>query len=304
MRSHVIQLILWTILAHAPVAFASGNPAPATAVIKALAEVPFTLHQNAIIVEATINGRDKVQLLLDTGWGPLAMVSTAATRLGLHPQGAAGEFPLVSVDSLVIGGAVKRNATFEVFPTEELAPLIGPYDGVLSTAFFRDLVLQVDYPVGVVRFYASSPIPASSPADANTRASVPMIALVGALPFTDAVWLDGTPVRTLFDTGGSGGFMATQRLVARDSLETLPDTGSNVGIGMLSDGKMTQQRIQFAKVGRIELGPFVVDSPRVIIAPSQLEGDNWGHHLIVGYGFMRNYVVTFDYPGKTITLQR
>jgi hypothetical protein len=30
--------------------------------------------------------------------------------------------------------------------------IIGPHDGVLSTAFFRDLVLQIDYPSRVVRF--------------------------------------------------------------------------------------------------------------------------------------------------------
>jgi hypothetical protein len=40
-----------------------------------LAEVPFVLHQNAVIVPAVVNGRDTVRLLLDTGWGPLALVS-------------------------------------------------------------------------------------------------------------------------------------------------------------------------------------------------------------------------------------
>ena len=55
-----------------------------------LAEVPFTLHQNAVILPALINERDTVQLLLDTGWGPLALVSSSAKRLGLHPKGSTG----------------------------------------------------------------------------------------------------------------------------------------------------------------------------------------------------------------------
>jgi hypothetical protein len=41
-----------------------------------------------------------------------------------------------------------------------------------------------------------------------------------------------------------------------------------------------------------------------MIAPSQLEGGDWGHDLNIGYGFMRSYVVTFDYPNKLITVER
>ncbi len=276
------------------------------ALAKPLAEVPFTLHQNAVILEAKINGRDPIRLLLDTGWGPLALVSTAARRLNLPPERTSGDLPRVEAKSLAIGGAVKRDVSFEVFPVEELEPLIGPHDGVLSTAFFKDLVLQIDYPAGVVRFYARSPIPERASNEPGARASVPMVfsPRAGALPFTDAVLLDGKPVRALFDTGGSGGFMAMKQLVDRAKLEVLPDTDPKIGIGMLSDGRATRQAVQFARVGRIALGSFVVDSPRVMIAPSQLEGGDWGHDLNIGYGFMRSYVVTFDYPNKLITFER
>jgi len=293
----------WTMLAL--IAFVASDASIASAATKPLAEVPFKLHQNGIIVEATINGEEKVHLLLDTGWGPLALVSTTAERLNLHPEGA-GDYPRVTVGSLAVGGAIQRNASFEVFPTAELEGLIGPNDGVLSTAFFKNLVLQVDYPARIVRFYARAPIAALQPAEASTRATVPMVfsPRAGALPFTDAVLVDGKPVRALFDTGGSGGFMAMRQLIDRAHLEALPDSASNVRIGMLSDGKMAQAKMQFAKVGRIELGPFAVDAPRVIMAPAQLEGDNWGHDLNIGYGFLRNYIVTFDYPGKLITFQR
>jgi len=272
-----------------------------------LAEVPFTLDRNAVILAATVDGRETVHLLLDTGWGPLALVEPAAKRLKLRPEGPSGELPRVSVKSIAIGKAVKRNATFEVFPADQLEPLIGPHDGVLATAFFKDLVLQIDYPAGVVRFYASSPFSkTSSPGSASARISVPMVfsPRAGALPFTDAVWLDGRPVRALFDTGGMGGFMVMPQLVDRAGLEVLPDNGSKIGIGMLSGGQATQARVQFARVDKVAVGPLVVDAPRVMIAPAQLEGGDWGHDLNIGYGFMRSYVVTFDYPGRTITFER
>ena len=271
-----------------------------------LAEVPFTLHQNAIIVPAVIDGRATVHLLLDTGWGPLALVSTTAERLGLHPQGPSGELPRVKVGSLAVGGAVQKKASFEVFPAQELEPLIGPHDGVLSTAFFRDLVLQIDYPSRIVRFFARSPIAGTPPATPGDRASVPMVFSPRAdgLPFTDSVLVDGKPARAVFDTGGSGGFLAMAQLVERMHLPILPESGAGIAVGMLSNGQATQQKVTFARVERIALGPFVVDSPRVMVAPSQLEGGDWGHDLNIGYGFMRNYVVTFDYPGKVITFER
>ena len=304
MRSTI--LCTTSIVLGVSIALAGSDPTHLPSPARPLAEVPFTLHQNAIIVPALINGRDTVQLLLDTGWGPLALVSTTATQLGLHPKGAAGDLPRVEVRSFAVGGAVVKKASIEVFPTAELEPLIGPHDGVLSTAFFRDLVLQIDYPAKIVRFYSRSPIPETPLPDAGARFSVPMVfsPRAGALPFTDAVLVDGKPARALFDTGGSGGFMAMRQLVERLQLPLASDTSAGVAIGMLSGDKAVQQKVQFVRVGRIALGPFAVDAPRVMMAPSGLEGDDWGHDLNIGYGFMRNYVVTFDYPGKLITFER
>src|SRR5688500_16777096 len=96
-----------------------------------------------------------------------------------------------------------------------------------------------------------------------------------------------------------------RRLIERAGLRPIPDTGrAQVGIGMLSGDTMVRQRVQFARVGRVAVGTFAVDSPRVMLAPPQLSGDDWGHDLIIGYGFMRNYVVTFDYPARRVTLER
>lgn len=269
-----------------------------------LAEVPFTLDRNGIIVAALLNGRDTLRLLLDTGWGPLALVSSAAERLRLpliSPRGSGG-LPRTVQLSLGVGGVIQRNPRFEIFPAEELQPLIGPYDGVLSTAFFQDLVLQIDYPARRVRFYARTP---GRRADA-VRATVPMVfsPRAGALPFTDSVLVNGRPVRALFDTGGAGGFVAMRQLMERAGFRILSDSNVRGGVGMLSGGRLTQAPLRFARVGEISLGPIVVDSPRVVIAPDQLEGADWGHDLVIGTGFMRDYIVTFDYVARLVTLER
>jgi hypothetical protein len=267
-----------------------------------LAEVPFTLHQNAIILSALINGRDTVHLLLDTGWGPIALVSATATRLGLTvtPPGADG-LGHADVTSLSIGHADKTRPLVEVFPTENLAPLIGPHDGILGTEFFRDFAVQIDYPARILRFYRRALAPT------GTYTSVPMVfaPVTGALPYSDSIWVDGRPVRGLFDTGGAGAFLAMRRFIERAQLQPVPDSGSGqTGIGMLSGDTVVRQLVRFTRVGRIAVGGFAVDSPRVILAPPQLAGQDWGHDLVIGYGFFRHYVVTFDYPARRVTFAR
>ena len=110
-------------------------------------------------------------------------------------------------------------------------------------------------------------------------------------------------MRGLFDTGGSGAFVAMPGLVERTGLRPIPDSG-RTGIGMLSGDSTVRQLVRFTRVGRVAIGPFTVDSPRVMIAPPQMAGDGWGHDLVIGYGFLRHYVVTFDYPGRLVTLER
>ena len=270
-----------------------------------LAEVSFTLFQNGIIVPATIDGRHEVQLLLDTGWGPLALLSGSAERLGLAVDAPDGDgLARTHLRSIAVGGAVQNGPLAEVFPTETLVPLIGPNDGVLSTAFFRDLVLQIDYPARKVRFWRRSPLSTPAPSTVS-RVSVPMVFSpnAGALPFTDSVFVDGKPVRGLFDTGGAGAFVATDRFVKRAGLK--PSAGAGrASVGLLNADTTARQVVQFARVGRVSVGSFGVDSARVMLAPSLMVGEDWGHDLNIGYGFMRDYVVTFDYPGRVVTFEK
>ena len=93
------------------------------------------------------------------------------------------------------------------------------------------------------------------------------------------------------------------RLVERARLRAIPDSG-RVGVGMLHGDTTVRETAHFASVRQVAVGPFTVDSPRVLIAPRQMAGEDWGHDLVIGCGFLRHYVVTFDYPGKLVTLER
>lgn len=263
-----------------------------------LADVPFVLHQNAMIVTMVANDRDTLRLLLDTGWGAVALTDSAVVRLG-----RSGQTPTsggwLTLSSLSVQGLRKSAVRAEEFRTADLAPLIGPHDGVLATEFFRDLVVQVDYPAGRLRFFARAPNGLRA-----SGSSVPMTfsPSAGSLPFTDSVYINGRPVRGLFDTGGSGAFLVMPQLIKAERLEQSAET-STAQMGYL-DGSMKRAPLRFARLASVRIGRFVVDTPRVILAPPGLSGDNWGHDVVIGYGFLRDYVVTFDYPARTITLER
>ena len=108
-----------------------------------LADVPFVLHQNAIIMTMVANDRDTVTLLLDTGWGPVTLTDSAVQRLNRSGAGLPRTGGVGTLASLSVQGLRKRRVPMDVFSARDLTPLIGPYDGVLGTEFFKDLVLQV-----------------------------------------------------------------------------------------------------------------------------------------------------------------
>ena len=265
-----------------------------------LADVPFVLHQNAIIVEMIANDRDTLRVLLDTGWGAMALTVQAVARL--NRSGPSGESRgWITLSSLSVQRVRKTSVRVETFRTADLTPLIGPHDGVLATDFFKDLVVQVDYPASRLRLFARSPIPRNP-----SRGSVSVMPMVfsgsaGWLPFTDSVFVNGRQARGLFDTGGSGEFLAMPQLIDAQQLERSAEA-STARMGYF-DGSPKRAPLRMARVTSVRVGRFVVDTPRVILAPPQLSGGNWGHDVVIGYGFLRNYVVTFDYPGRSVTLE-
>ena len=94
------------------------------------------------------------------------------------------------------------------------------------------------------------------------------------MPFTDSV--TGRAARGLFDTGGMGAFVAMGQLITSQKLERAPDAGS-VQIGFSAqigffDGASRRSSVRFVRLDQTRVGSVVVDTPRVLLAPQQLDG--------------------------------
>ena len=114
----------------------------------------------ALTVPAAINGREPVELLLDTG-ATMTCVDTALARAWELPEratrgvatglGGSGRVRLLAVDSLRIGAAVARDLT--VCATDlGVLRVVGPeVRGLLGLNVLRNYRVTLDFERGVVR---------------------------------------------------------------------------------------------------------------------------------------------------------
>jgi clan AA aspartic protease (TIGR02281 family) len=115
--------------------------------------VPVRIVGNHILVQAVLNHRDTVTLLLDTGATHTILTPHTAQRLGISPaanalrrtvQGADGrrhEVPFVQLASLAVGAAVMEHFSVGVV---EVFPQAATIDGLLGADFLEQFALRLD----------------------------------------------------------------------------------------------------------------------------------------------------------------
>jgi hypothetical protein len=106
------------------------------------AAVPIAMSSGRPVVEAMVNGRGPLRLLVETGSPITILTMPAARRIGLAPDSGMNR-RLIRLDSVAIGAARLTGFNAAVFDR-----LPGPVDGLLGLNAFADLLLTLDYPAG------------------------------------------------------------------------------------------------------------------------------------------------------------
>ena len=195
-------------------AFAAALALPVSALAAApafIADVAFKSCEGLICIEASLDGAPARTLMLDTGNAHSTLIADVARELNwtLKPVERNGQ----SVGGIFLGGehrvGLGGNAApepFYVFERAMLGIYQPPVDGSLSYDFFKDRVLEIDYPHHRIRFTApiATPAPADKPEGASSLRLItfgergpPVV--VGS-PFT----VDGKNVRAQIDTVFTG----------------------------------------------------------------------------------------------------
>jgi predicted aspartyl protease len=246
-------------------------------------------------------------MMLDTGTDPSAVDLNTAREMGLKLQflgkpGNGGgtdvnltyytKLPLVEVGGL----NVKTVEALALDLSKVSARLGKPLHGVLGHSLLNGRVVQIDYPNHIVRFY-SQPLFSKT---ANTPTRTMLSFRYSDNVLVDDLMVNGKKMVGNLDTGSSGTFDLTPAAVSYLGLDedfNRAPVSTDVGYNGVSQNRK-------GKVNSVTVGAISVDAPAVIFFGKGTGRDKkpWG--INIGNGFFKDFVVTFDYRNKLVTLER
>ena len=296
MRRSVSSLLSATLF-RAAAFCAHAAPAPNFAT-----ELPFRSCDGLICVEVALDGAPPRTLMLDTGNANSTMIADAARALGwaLEPVQRSGVVAGIyrGGDHRLALGSVQDSAPFFVFDRELLGEYKPPVDGSIAYSFFKDRILQIDYPRHQLRI--SNVITTSAPADAGTLKLInfgdsgPPV-LIGS-PFT----VNGKRLRAQVDTVFTGTMLVYDSaidglgLVKKGTPELFRYTSG--GVNLLS---APAQSIGFGTGVILSNAPiyFAGDGKNPVRQPDGL------FEATVGNALFAHSVVTMDFHAMTLDVQ-
>jgi hypothetical protein len=265
--------------------------------------VPFRLLNNHIYVQATVNGKGPYTFIVDTG-GHTLLSHRVITEAGLKAVGSsvssgAGEgsstIGFAHFDEIAIGGVRIHDQVG--FATEIYDPAIEgiTVDGMVGFELVRRMVTEVDYGRQTLTFTDPARF---DPKGAGT--AIPFL-FYDHLPNVTG-FVDDLPARFDIDTGSrsevdlTGPFVAAKQLRTRFSKGVSAVTGWGVG---------GPSRSYTVRLPSLTLGGVKVDGPTAGLSEdkggSMSDGNFEGN---IGSGFLKRFVVTFDYARQVMYLKR
>jgi predicted aspartyl protease len=272
--------------------------------------IPFRLAGGAqplAVVPVTLNGAGPFEFVLDTGAATPVLRPELALRLGVHideTKEAAGAGGRISIGvaragRLAVGEASRADVPVIVSSEiERIAAAVGStLDGVIGYEFLRHFRVTVDYDrlVLVLEDPASGQPQRSRPslAELPLRLAHPAKPLI-VVPVT----VDGAGPHTfVLDTG------ASTTVIAADLAAQLGVRTQAIGAMTGGGGAITASMgvVRSLAIGAAEVVNLPVAVAGFLVALGQVVGmPLFG---IVGYNYLRKFLVTMDYPGGILRLQ-
>lgn len=254
---------------------AFGGAASAASVV----ETPFRVVRNQPWVAVTINGKDPLAFLVDTGSSGFGITPAAAATLGLIPvtagqvQAAVGRITtdIYQCKTLVIGGGVRERDVYL------MSMSVGRYDfisGIVPIAKFGVMGLDFDRQVLSVSrsldgspegyevietFARGSTFGTSNRLGAYARDDESVNDL-DQRPVIQAT-LDGRPLRLLVDTGATMSLVLEPDFVRRHNLWDAFPVSAEAAVRTLA----RTAHVRMVRSGRLEFGRFAFERPIVTL---------------------------------------
>jgi hypothetical protein len=270
----------------------------------AVAQIPFRLIDDHIVIPITVNGAGEVDMVLDTGWGSpgaILLSPELGERLGLEfatviDLGGGGGEAASRTAGVAVGGTLAISGlefTNQNILVVQQDDLFGDSyaEGVIGATLF-DYVVEIDYQDRVLNLYEELP---GDPGDYGHSFALDYSY---GVPVMDASIMTAggrtVPVTLLVDTGVNEPLLvfsfSDDRLTAKG--RTIEGTEGIVSEGMTGEILGSTGRIRTLKVG-----PYVVND----VVASYPREESWGAAIQLGQnGMLGNEVlqrfdVVFDY---------
>lgn len=260
--------------------------------------------QPLILVPVTVNDEGPFDFILDTGAGTSLLSTGLANKLNVkitgskEGQSAGGKVSvsLARIDSLAVGETRLPNIDVGIVDLSHIGKTIGAQiDGDLGYNFIRHFRITIDYRKLEIRFEDPKRVEQFGNAPLT---EIPMRLANPAKPLILVdVYANGRgPFQFAIDTGTSTSAikpeLARQLGVTSSPIGAATTGGAQVAVtaGTLASFQVGGARIENSSVVVADFFAMLSE-----VVGTKLDG-------IVGYNFLRNYKVAFDYPNATLSL--
>jgi len=274
-------------------------------------EFPFRLVSDHIVLSASINGSDEMDMLLDTGMPMRGAIL-------LDPSLIDG-IDLEYVGSVDLGGGgsdtpktadVAARATISISGTEFTGQRVmilreggfaadWPVGAIIGKTIF-ERVVEIDFDRSVIKIYTSVD---DMPAEPGEKLEMDFTM---GIPVIDATVKNGSgqalPISLIADTGVNDSFLL---FAFSDKGLKLPDEMLRCKDGILGEGLTGDMLGSLGRTPEIQLGTFTLTD----IITGYPDESTMGHAAMLGQngfmgiGIMKRFVVVFDYGQEAFYLK-
>jgi hypothetical protein len=276
-----------------------------------VAQVPFTIVCNHIVVPVRINDSEAIDVLLDTGMpleGLILLDRELASQIGLEYSGrielggggadGSTAADVASGATLSIADVALSDQPVMVLRETEFAE-DWPASGIIGETIF-EYAVEIDYESLTINLYDNVDDMPEDPGE-----ELELTFTMGIPVVEGAVAVDGDdtiPVMLMTDTGVSDGLLL---FTYSDRRLNLPENVIEGVNGILGEGLSGDMKGKIGRVAELRLGPYVLEN----VVAGFPDEDTMGHATMLGQnGFVGNdvfkrFTVVFDYSGRRMFLK-
>jgi hypothetical protein len=273
---------------------------PATKVIESdgVQSVDLDVSGGTVTIPVEI-AKQRYTFLLDSGSQDIVLDRALAKKLGLYEQGdfqilgsaRTGGLRFAALPELSVGSAHLTKLIVDTFDLRSSSGGALRVDGILGYPFFAESLAELDLAGRKLRF-------ARPGAFAVAGERIPL-ELDRSLPEA-AVRIKDVWGNVLIDTGNSGDLLLFRRFVDRNPgiVPSSFSTGSSMGLGgAMSTFRSTLATLRIGSFALNDVGTDVILSSSGAFADLFMAGD-------VGYGVLKQFIITFDFTNDAIYFRR